>query len=274
MKKTKRLFVDGEYGQIHLRMVRPSSPAKRPLVCLHMFPQSGRNFTEFLKEVDDERIVIAPDFPGFGESSSPPEQINASDYARSIWQVIDNLDLLSGHGSVDLFGVHAGAKLATEVARQRPADISSIVLSSAAILYPDELEELKEAFYPIPLDESGSRFSNLWALLIRNQGPGQTLEMLAKSFAEMLRGGERYEWGHYAVYEFNQLFPDIINNLPHSIALLNPKDDLYEMTPRTEPYLRNGKLYNYPDWGQGFLEVQAAEVFYEVKTLLAELESA
>ncbi len=270
--KVKRLFIDGDYGQIHLRAVRPTLPTKRPLLCLHMFPQSGRNFESFLNEADAERIVVAPDFPGYGESCSPPEQIAASDYARSIWQVVDTLGLLESHASVDMFGVHAGAKLATEVARQRPRDVNSMVLSSAAVLYPQELEQLKKAFYPVALDESGTRFTKLWKLLIHNQGPGQTLEMLSNHLAEILRSGEYYEWGHYAVYEFNQRFPDVLSSLNHPIALLNPKDDLYEMTPRTLEYLNNGKLYDYPNWGQGFIEVNAADVFKEVRMRLEQME--
>jgi len=268
MNQFKRSFVDGPYGQTHYRIKTNSSPEKRPLVCLHMFPQSSRNFETFLNHYPANRTVVAPDFPGYGESDCPAEQITASDYAAAIWGAIDSLSLLDDFASLDLFGIHAGAKLATELASQRPDEVNHLVLSSAAVLYPEELAELKKAFEPVPLDEAGTRLNQLWQLLIRNQGPGQTLEMLANSLAEIMRSGENYEWGHYAVYEFNTRFPDVLRSLEHPIALMNINDDLYEMTPRTEPYLANGKMYEFSQWGYGFLDIHAAEVAQVVDQLL------
>lgn len=271
MNQFKKRYVDGDYGQIHLRLSRPKSPDRPPLVCLHMFPRSSRTFDPFVKAADKRRVVVAPDFPGYGESDSPDSPITASDYARSVWQVVDALSLLESHGSIDLFGIHAGSKLATEVARQRPRHVNKIVLCSASILYDEEIEQIKKAFKPVPLDEKGTRMNNLWELLMRNQGPSQTLEMLNDGLSDMLRPGDRYEWGHDAVFNYNADFTDVLSSLEHPIALMNPKDDLYQMTARTEAYLKNGKLYEYPDWGQGFLEVHPEEAFQTVIDLLEEI---
>ncbi len=268
MKSFERQFIDGPYGQIHYRIKHCDSAEKRPLICLHMFPQSGRNFEKFLHYYPANRTVVVPDFPGYGESDCPAEQITATDYANTVWNIVDKLSLLNEFDSIDLFGIHAGAKLATEATAIRPDQVQHLVLSSAAVLYPDELESLKQAFHPVPLDNEGTRLNRLWDILLRNQGKGQTLEMLATSLAEILRGGENYEWGHYAVYEFNQRFPDVLSSLSHPIALINVNDDLYEMTPRTIPYLNNGKMYDFPEWQQGFLEVNAREVCQLVDRLL------
>ncbi|MEM9570466.1 MAG: alpha/beta hydrolase [Pseudomonadota bacterium] len=268
MSVPKRAFLDGQYGQIHYRQSGLRSAKTHPLVCLHMFPQSGRNFERLLSVTPSDRLVIAPDFPGYGESSPPPHPISAQDYASAIWQAIDMLDLLDTHGSVDLFGIHAGAKLAVEVAYQRPNDVRKIVLSSAAVLHPEELDQLRSVFSPIPLDDQGTRLQHLWNLLIKNRGPSMSYEMMAVSFAEMLRGGEGYEWGHHAVFEYNAIFPDVIASLQHSIKLLNPNDDLYEMTPRTQRYLQNGDMVDRPDWGQGFLESNAEDVWQVIQSFL------
>lgn len=269
MAKTIRQFVDGRYGQVHLRKTLPESTAFAPLICLHMFPQSGRNFQPLLEAASADRLIIAPDFPGYGESAPPPDPISAADYAASIWDVIDALDLIDAHGQVDLFGIHAGAKLAVEVARQRPDHVNRIVLSSAAILNAEELENLRSMFTPIPLDEDGTRFRTLWQILIANRGKGMSYEMMSRSLAEMLRGGEGYEWGHHAVFEYNKEFPEAIASLPHPIALLNPGDDLKEMTPRTASYIQNGELFEFPEWEQGFLEVNADDVWKVIAQILA-----
>lgn len=274
MAKARRQFIDGDYGQIHLRMAAPDRPTERPLVCLHMFPQSGRNFEHFMAEASVDRVVVAPDFPGYGESDPPPAPITVSDYAKSVWDVADALELGKQFGTFDVFGIHAGAKLAVEVVRQRPGDINKVFLSSAAVLYPDELDRLKKTFSPIPLDEEGTRFQHLWSLLVKNRSQDMTDKMMAEAFAEMLRGGEAYEWGHSAVFEFNQQFPDVLASLPHPIALLNPGDDLYEKTPRSLKYIQNGELFDVPEWNHGFLEKRAAEAAKLVRDWLAKDTSA
>lgn len=257
MTAPKRKFVDGSYGQIHLRIAKPEYPTKRPLVCAHMFPQSGRNFEAFVEAASEDRIVVALDFPGYGESTPPPHPISAAEYARSVWEVVDALSLCEAHGDVDLFGIHAGAKLTAEAVRQRPQDVNRVLLSSAAVMFPEEVARLKSVFTPIVLDEEGTRFNKLWEMVVKNRSPDMTLEMCAAGFAEMLRGGERYEWGHHAVFEYNLQFPDVLKSITHPVALLNPRDDLYAMTPRAMEYLPNAKLIDLPDWSHGFLEVHA-----------------
>lgn len=260
MVHPKRQFIDGKFGQIHLRICAPERQVRRPLVCLHMFPQSGRNFESLLAELGTDRIVIAPDFPGYGESSPPSSPIDASEYAASVWEAVDALSLTGKFGAVDFFGIHAGAKLAVEAVCQRPQDVNRIVLSSAAVLLPDEIAKMKRSFGPVPLDDAGTRFQNLWRMLNNNRGPGMTYEMMATSLAEMLRGGEKMEWGHHSVFKYNEIFAERLGSLPHQIALINPRDDLYEMTPRSLKFMQNGELFDRPDWSHGFMDLQAKEV--------------
>lgn len=269
MAEVRRLFVDGKFGQIHLRMAVPKEVQTRPLVCLHMFPQSGRNFEEFLKYAGNDRVVIAPDFPGYGESSPPQSPITAHEYAEAIWEAIDDLGLVEGEEKIDLFGVHAGSKLSTELAFQRPEDINRIVLSSAAVFEPEELKSYEAAFSPVPLDEEGTRFKYLWSMLVRNRAADVSYELCSVGLAEMLRGGEGYEWGHEAVFKYNKVFSDRLSTLKHPIALLNPNDDLFDITPRALKYMQNGELFNRSHWSFGFLEVNAKEAAELVTKWLA-----
>lgn len=260
MATLKRKFVDGAYGQIHLRIGSPEQPTKRPMICAHMFPQSGRNFEKFIETASTDRIIVALDFPGYGESTPPPHPISVAEYGHAIWEVVDAISLCKSHGTVDLFGIHAGAKLTVDAVRQRPNDVNRIVLSSPAVMRPEETARFKSIFTPIALDEDGTRFSRFWEMVVKDRDPGMTLEMCAAGFAEMLRGGESYEWGHHAIFDYNAHFPDILKTIKHPVALLNPGDELYEMTPRALEYLPNAKLIDLPDWTHGFLEVHAKKV--------------
>ncbi|MEP3226806.1 MAG: alpha/beta hydrolase [Parasphingorhabdus sp.] len=260
MPSYRRQFIDGKYGQIHLRMYDAAASSKPPLICLHMFPQSGRNYGNFIEAMGTDRTVIAPDFPGYGESSAPAQPIDATGYAESIGDLIDQLSLSERHDQVDIFGIHAGSKLAVELAYQRSHLIRKLILSSAAILLPEEIEQMNNSLAHVPLDEKGTRYQLFWDMLLRNKNSQTNLEMAADNFAEMIRGGEKYSWGHQAVFAYNALFPERLKSLPHAIALLNPEDDLYEMTPRTQAYLRNGEMIDLPGWGFGFLETHANEL--------------
>lgn len=268
MPKIKRSFVDGTYGQIHLRMAQPEKPLQPPLLCMHMFPQSGRNFVEFLQAASQDRMVIAPDFPGYGESAPPKKPIEADDYAATIWQVVDALGVIDSDSQVDFLGVHAGAKLAVEAACQRPSDVRKIILSSAAILETSELKGLREALSYIPLDEEGTRFRDLWKMLIRSRDKDTSLEMCATALAEILRGGEGYGWGHKAVFDYNDQFAERLSLLTHPTLLLNPNDGLHDKTPRSLEYIQDAELINLPDWGLNYIEAHAGEVASMVQSFL------
>lgn len=51
-------------------------PTKPSLVLLHGFPTSSHMYREVLAQLGDDFHVIAPDYPGFGNSESP----SAEDY--------------------------------------------------------------------------------------------------------------------------------------------------------------------------------------------------
>lgn len=65
----KRQVIDGRYGQLHLRVAGREHEDKKPAVlCLHMMPKSSRGFARLIPELAKDRLVIAPDYPGYGES--------------------------------------------------------------------------------------------------------------------------------------------------------------------------------------------------------------
>lgn len=231
-----------------------------------MSPKSGRQFVKFMTAMSDDRLVVAPDYPGYGESDPPPEDphVTVVDYARNAWLVADAL----GHKVIDLFGHHTGSKVAAEMAFLRPDRVRSIVMVSAAVFSPEERAQFEAYFSPIPLDEAGTRFRIMWERIIHHRGPGMTLEMMAESMAENLRGGENYEWGHRAAFSYGDRFNDVVGELPHPITLINPADELQEHTRRAKEFLRNGVIVERPDWGHGFLDVFTDDAVATVKKAL------
>jgi pimeloyl-ACP methyl ester carboxylesterase len=231
-----------------------------------MSPKSGRLFAEFMEAASDDRIVIAPDYPGYGESDLPPEDppVRVQDYARTMWEILDALNI----DKVDLFGHHTGSKVAAEMAHQRPNGVGSIVMVSALVLTKEEQEKFENTYQPVPLDTEGTRFEKMWDAIVFHRGPGMTLENMATSMGESMRGGEAYEWGHAAAFAYNKFFPDVVKSLSHKVAVINPNDDLVEITPRVMDLLQNGTLLNKPEWGHGFLDAFTDDAVAVVKAAL------
>ncbi len=263
-----RSFLDGEYGQLHLRAVQPDTVVHPPLLCLHQISKSGREFARFMEIAGRDRMVIAPDYPGYGESALPPAEssVRIEDYARVMWQVADQV---SGNSQIDLFGNHTGSLVAAEMARTRPGTVRKVAMISAPIMTRDEIARMREYFLPIPIDEAGTRFTTMWSRILEHRSEGFTLEMMAESFAENLRAGDAYEWGHRAAFDYCEAFPEIIAGLRNKVIVLNPRDLLHEMTTRAAPLLTNGRVIDCPEWGQEVLNVHPAAL---AEKLLSEFE--
>lgn len=262
----RRRFVDGPFGQVHLREAGEASD-QRPLLCLHQSPKSSREFLKIMPFLAQDRSVVGVDSPGHGESDLPGSEADATimNYARSAWAAVDALGL----GKVDLLGHHTGAKVATEMAWQRPDDVGTIVMVSALVLTDAEVDAFKDMFEEIPLDEAGTRFSEGWAKAVQHRGPGVSLVDLASSFAENFRAGEAYEWGHKAAFNYNAYFPDRVATLGQRIVVLNPKDMLYELTPRVVPLLKNGVVQDQADWGFGFMDSDSKNAAQTIREALS-----
>lgn len=268
----KRTYFDGPFGQVHCRVASPKRPTKPPLVCLHMSPKSGKSFEEILPKLATDRVVLAPDSPGHGESDPPPAKPKATieDYAKSTWAAIDAVTSEPVH----LLGYHTGSMVAVEATAQHPARVRSLILVSAPIFSETELDELGSAYEPIPVDEAGSRFSIQWKRVIQHRGPGVSLQMAAASFAENLRAGDDYEWGHRAAFAYARSFSTRLAQLEHTILVVNPGDDCHESTKRSDALFRNGRRIDFTQWGHGFMNAypdDAARVFLE---FLREIETS
>ena len=267
MAKPRRQFVDGPFGQIHIRTANPEATGNNlPLICLHQSPKSSREFVKLMTAAPNNRTLVGIDSPGHGESDllQTIDQATIENYAKSAWAAIDAL----GIDKVDLLGHHTGSKVAAEMAYQQGERVNDIVMISALVLSDEEIAYFESMFQTLEIDEAGTRFSDMWAKSVEHRGNGVSLEDLADSFAENLRAGDAYEWGHKAAFEYAPLFPDRVKALPHKITVLNPGDMLFEMTPRVAPLLQNGEVINHPEWGFGFMDAYPKDAVAAVEKAL------
>lgn len=252
--RVRRLYSDGRFGQMHLRIAQPEIPMCRPLICFHMSPLSGLMFETWLSEMGRDRVAVAVDTPGFGYSDTPSSAPSMADYAAAMGDVLDS-PALSEHDltEIDVLGYHTGGRIAAQLTLQRPKTIRHIVLVGAGMYSQTQQKKHYAGFGRGPVQDDGSHLVTLWKSMLRWRGPHRSLADLMRSYPDMLRGGENQHLIYRANTEFS--LAAHLNDIHQPILVLNPRDDLWEYTPLIESYLKPGdKLINLPDCGIGFLD--------------------
>lgn len=130
--RIRRVYVDGPYGQIHARVAHPATgpEPKTPLACFHHSPGSGRLYDPLLPHLAKDRLVIAFDTPGYGNSDHPNKQPMISDYVDAIGVALE--ELVPGK-QVDVMGQLTGSLIAVDIAASRPDLVRRVVLSRSPV---------------------------------------------------------------------------------------------------------------------------------------------
>jgi pimeloyl-ACP methyl ester carboxylesterase len=263
-KAVRRAYRDGCYGQIHVREAGSPTAELTPLLCFHLSPKSGRVYEQFIAEMGQDRLCLAPDTPGFGASDGPDGEPEIGDYARCLSDLLDSYGL----DGVDLMGYHTGSKIAVELALQQPDRVRHLVLISAPVYPPDELEQMRQMYAATPPREDGSHLTSLWRPAWRWRGPCQTPQDLNASLADTLCAGPRYWWGHRAAFRYPM--EAHLPRVTQPVMVLRPGDDLWAQTERARSLIRQGGMVDLADWGHGFLDYQTEAAARLVRAFLDE----
>ena len=250
----RKAYADYRHGQLHYRVAGSMGGERTPLMCFHLSPVSGVIYERLLGEIGMDRLAVAPDNPGFGGSDPPPSPPTIGDYAEVMGEFADSMGL----GAVDVIGYHTGAKIGIELSLRRPELVRRLVLVSTPVYTDAELARQHATLgKPSWFDEGGAHLLEVWDGHWEWRGPGQTIEMVHETVAEVFRAGRRAWWGHRAAFEYQM--GDRLPLVTHPTLVLCPHDDLLEPTRRSEPLIRNGRLLELPGWGHGMMDVHTEE---------------
>ena len=106
----------------------PNSPGTTPLVLLHGIFAEKDHWVDFARPLTSQYRVIAPDFPGFGESTRLNDQ--PYDYAAHVQRLGALLDAL-GVEKAHLAGNSMGGTIAALFALQQPERVASVAFIGA-----------------------------------------------------------------------------------------------------------------------------------------------
>lgn len=266
MVSIRRSFADVRTGQLHVRTARPESAAAAvapPLICFHQSPNSGRNFLKFLPYMATDRIVYAPDTPGFGDSDVPAAQPKIEDYAAAMGDWIDTLD----HRTIDLIGYHTGAQIAITLALTRPAQIRRLVLVGIPVFEQADRERFDAQPWPVPLKDDGSNVIEEWNRSLQWRGPGQTIDMVINGFVDKMGAGQTGWWGARAA--IHDKTGEKLPKLTQPILAVRAKDDLWEIMPRAKPLIPKAEWVDLPEYGFGLFSVAPAMMAERVRRFTA-----
>jgi len=256
--RVRRGYFECRFGQLHVHNAIPPGGGFEegtPLLCLHQTTGSGRVFERFLSLAGRDRSVYAPDLPGFGESDPPPSRPSIADYAAVVGDFLDTMRFRQ----LDVLGYQAGALVAAEMAIARAKQIRRVVMVSVPVLNDAERDAFRRGSW-LP-SEDGSHLLTEWKRTLESYGPGVSLEVRARAYAEKLKSGVHTAWALAAAQQYASR--ERLALVTQSALVLRPKDDFWEATLRARELLPKARFVDLAEQGNGLFEA-APEVVVEV----------
>jgi pimeloyl-ACP methyl ester carboxylesterase len=109
---------------------REAGPADAPvLLLLHGFPTSSHMFRDLMPALADRYRVIAPDYPGFGQSAMPDRGAFAYTF-DNLTRVIDRFTETVGASRYALYVMDYGAPVGFRLATRHPERVTALIVQN------------------------------------------------------------------------------------------------------------------------------------------------
>ena len=124
---------------------REAGPKDAPVILLlHGFPTSSQMFAQLMEDLGDEYHLIAPDYPGFGNSSMPT--VDEFDYTfDNLANVVDKFIAAMGLDRYALYVMDYGAPVGFRIATRHPEKVTALIVQNGNAY----VEGLREFWDPI-----------------------------------------------------------------------------------------------------------------------------
>jgi len=162
----KRAFLDTEDGQILYRIAGEGEP----LLLLHMTPRSSDEFREIMPILAQDRLVIAMDLMGLGDSDKPPRIYSVADYAKTAIALWDHLGIQKS----SILGSLTGGYIAGEIAAAYPERVNNLIFCNVHGFDKEETDKIalryKQGFQ---IQTDGSHLMQRWLARVNYVGNGE-----------------------------------------------------------------------------------------------------
>lgn len=110
------MYRSQEINGINIAYREAGNPKNPTIVLLHGFPSSSHQYRKVLNQLSDEYHLIAPDYPGFGNSDFPSTDsytYTFDNLAKSVDGLLEKLGLTSYALMIQDYGAPVGFRIAT-----------------------------------------------------------------------------------------------------------------------------------------------------------------
>lgn len=193
---TYRAYVEGRWGQIHVRV---AGPATGPTVVLvHKMVWSSIEFSKAQPRLAARGIrSIAVDLPGYGLSDGPATQPSAEDYADDLLPILDHFKVKRAV----MIGANTGATLVAAFALRHPTRTAAVVMDGPPIFEGKVLTDFmaEKEFDRTPRPHAGALVER-WEEIARLGTHGAlTDEAIQTGLLQFFQAGPNYLYGHQAI---------------------------------------------------------------------------
>jgi pimeloyl-ACP methyl ester carboxylesterase len=250
----RQAYVDLVHGQIRVRL-RGSGGV--PLLMLHDAPGASGTMRPLAESIGNERLIIAPDLPGLGESHPLPYPSLGS-YVTALVELLEQLDC----GPVDVFAEGLGACFAIALAAHHPQLVRRLALDGLPMVRSKE-RRLYARHYCPPLapDRHGTHLQRIWqqmrdaeaswpwydrsAAAARKHDPDFDPQRMHAILVEVMKRMPSY--GDAARAALEAAVREILRGVQQPVLLFDVADDVrYAATRRAARYLVDARIVPRP----------------------------
>ena len=238
---------------------REAGPKDAPvMLLLHGFPTSSHMFRNLVPELADRYHVIAPDYPGYGQSDMP----DRSTFAYTFDRYGELVDGLLGQLGVKRFAMYVmdyGAPVGWRLALKHPERVSALIVQNGNA-YDEGLKEFWDPIKAYWADHSERHREALYKLV----APETTIFQYTDGVSDLTRIAPE-NW----VYD--QVFLDRPGNRDIQMDLFYDYRTNVPLYPKVQAYFREHQPPTLIVWGKND-KIFPADGAYPYKRDLRDLE--
>ena len=223
-------------------------PAAATLLLLHGFPSSSAQYERLMQRLEARYHVIAPDYPGFGQS--PPLQ-GATTFDR-VADVIDAFSHAKGLGRFSLYLFDFGAPVGFRIAARHPERIEGLVLQNGNA-------------YEVGLGPGMQALMPYWQDRAANEDAIRGFLRLDVTRSQYVDGVADPTIVNPDLWELDQRYLELAGRDQVMLDLLYDYQSNVELYPRWHEYLRANTPPALVAWGQNdaFFPPEGARAYLE-----------
>jgi len=207
------------------------------ILLLHGFPTSSHMFRNLIPALADSYHVVAPDYPGYGQSSMPP--VNEFAYTFDhMSEIVDQFTTKVGLDHYSLYLMDYGAPVGFRLATKHPERIDSLIIQNGNA-YDAGLKEFWNPLKAYWHDQSPKNADALRGLL--------TLEATKWQYTHGTRNEELISPDNWTI---DQALLDRPGNTEIQLAMFLDYGSNPPLYPEWQKYLRANQPPTLIVWGQ------------------------